>query len=585
MKQFMNETQPRHPLGSEAKILLASVFGPYAREDSYGSRRINPMELYENQITRVQGAFSLRMFHRSFSLLMIQENLEADCTVLDFPDLDRFIQEVSEHSYDIVGISGIVCNVGKVRKMCELIRQHLPRAKIVIGGHVTAIPDLEEQISADHIVRGDGIRWFREYLGEDPEKPVRHPAVHSGFGTRILGLSPKENPADQAAILIPSVGCPMGCNFCATSHFFGGKGKGVAFYEKAEELFSVMCSLEEKLKIRSFFVLDENFLLFRERAERLLELMEEHGKSWSFYVFSSANIIRSYPVETLVRFGIRWIWMGLEGKNSAYSKLRGADTRSLVRTLQSHGISVLGSSIIGLDDHTPENMNSVIDWAVSHDSDFHQFMLYTALPGTPLYRERLEQGTLFPPDELPYADIHGQYCFNYRHPSIVPGKETGYLLKAFGRDFETNGPSLARMIRTMLAGWKKHKNHPDPRVCKRIRRENRDLATVYAAVMWAICVWYRKDRTLRSKMEKILAALKEEFGWKARVAAPVLGLFVLIKIASESKKLERGWTYEPPTFYEKKPRSTPFPKGAIKSELISDPSSEEEAEAEVSSGA
>ncbi|HTZ40091.1 MAG TPA: hypothetical protein VMB77_08040, partial [Syntrophales bacterium] len=56
----------RHPRGTKARILLTSVFGPFARDDEYGSRRINPMELYHNQVTRLQGGFSLRMFHRSF---------------------------------------------------------------------------------------------------------------------------------------------------------------------------------------------------------------------------------------------------------------------------------------------------------------------------------------------------------------------------------------------------------------------------------------------------------------------------------------------------------------------------------------
>jgi hypothetical protein len=32
-----------HPLGSKAKVLLTSVFGPYARNDEYGSRAINSM--------------------------------------------------------------------------------------------------------------------------------------------------------------------------------------------------------------------------------------------------------------------------------------------------------------------------------------------------------------------------------------------------------------------------------------------------------------------------------------------------------------------------------------------------------------
>jgi hypothetical protein len=56
----------KHPKGSRARILLSSVFGPYAQDDEFGSRSINPMELYHNQVTRAQGSFSLRMFHRSW---------------------------------------------------------------------------------------------------------------------------------------------------------------------------------------------------------------------------------------------------------------------------------------------------------------------------------------------------------------------------------------------------------------------------------------------------------------------------------------------------------------------------------------
>ena len=115
-----------HPLGSRARVLLASVFGPYAQDDEYGSRTINPMELYHNQVSRVQGPFSLRMFHRSWGLMLIQANIDAPCALLDFPTLDRFIEEIRQNDYDIVGISSIAPNIGKVQKMCALIRQHLP---------------------------------------------------------------------------------------------------------------------------------------------------------------------------------------------------------------------------------------------------------------------------------------------------------------------------------------------------------------------------------------------------------------------------------------------------------------------------
>src|SRR3970040_1707511 len=117
-KRLMDCTSfPRHPLGTSARVLLSSVFGPYARDDEHGSRAINPMELYHNQVTRLQGPFSLRMFHRSWGLLLIQANLEAPTTLLDFPSLERFEEEIRSVAYDVVGISAILPNLGQVRRM------------------------------------------------------------------------------------------------------------------------------------------------------------------------------------------------------------------------------------------------------------------------------------------------------------------------------------------------------------------------------------------------------------------------------------------------------------------------------------
>src|SRR5436189_1827179 len=100
-----------HPLGSKARVLLSSVFGPYAQDDEFGSRTINPMELYHNQVTKSQGAFSLRRFHRSWGILMIQANISAPCTVMDFPTRAAFARELRDHHYDIVGISSIIVNI------------------------------------------------------------------------------------------------------------------------------------------------------------------------------------------------------------------------------------------------------------------------------------------------------------------------------------------------------------------------------------------------------------------------------------------------------------------------------------------
>ena len=539
-----------HPRGKKARVLLSSVFGPFAQDDIYGSRKINPMELYQNQVTREQGVYSLRMFHRSFGLMMIKENIEAPCTLLDFPSLERFDAELQNNRYDIIGISAILPNIGKVRKMCELIRAHQPRATIVVGGHIANKGGLSDIISADHIVKGEGVRWFRTYLGLDPDQPVKHPAVISGFKTRILGHTLRDKPGDTAAMLIPSVGCPLGCNFCSTSALFGGKGKSVNFFETGDELFAEMVRLEAKLAVKSFFIMDENFLFHRKRALRLLALMEEHDKSWALNVFSSARVLKSYTMEQLIGLGIGWVWMGLEGQQSPYAKLSGIDTRELVSELQANGIRVLGSSIIGLETHSPDNIDAVIDHAVSHKSVFHQFMLYTPIPGTPLYAQHRQAGTLFSEDKIAAADTHGQYRFNYAHRHIPAGDEEGYLRNAFRRDFHINGPSLARLQRVLLTGWQKYKHHPQARIRKRFAFEVDALRSSYAGAVWAMRRKYRQDAKLFAELSVLLRDIYKEFGWKTRLIAPVVGSYLLAAMQLEERRLDRGWTLEPDCFYE-----------------------------------
>ncbi len=545
-----NSVHPQHPKGTKSRVLLTSVFGPYAQDDAYGSRLINPMELYHNQVTRVQQGFSLRTFNRSWGLMLIQANIQAPCTLLDFPTEARFVEELKSREYDIIGISSIMTNLLKVRRMCKLIRKHQPNATIVIGGHIANLSVLPKYADVDHIVLGDGVRWMRRFLGENEHQPIRHPVVRANIGSRIMGVHLRNHPGDACATLIPSVGCPIGCNFCSTSAMFGGKGKFIEYYHSGNELYEIMCELESALNVKSFFVMDENFLLDRKRALELLERIEEKAKAWSLYVFSSANVLQKYTMEQLVALGVSWVWLGLEGKGSQYTKLSGTDTLKFVKKLQDHGIRVLGSSIIGLEDHTPENIDEAIEHAVSHNTEFHQFMLYTPIPGTPLFSEHEANETLKHLGDVSIADIHGQHVFNYHHPHIKDGQETEFLLRAFRRDFEVNGPSVVRIIRNVLRSWLKYKNYPDSRIRSRFAHEASNLPVRYAGVLWATRRQYRDNPQYVSQINELLQSLYGEFGWRSRLAAPIAGRYLYHKLQEQQRLLDSGWTYEPPTFYE-----------------------------------
>jgi hypothetical protein len=212
---------------------------------------------------------------------------------------------------------------------------------------------------------------------------------------------------------------------------------------------------------------------------------------------------------------------------------------------------VQGSTIIGLEHHTPDNIGEEIESAVGYQTDFHQFMLYTPVPGTPLYQEMADQGRLL--TDVDPADSHGQFKFNFRHAAISREESKSFLDWAFRRDFERNGPSLYRMCQTMLQGWQRYKDYPDPRVRERFAREVKKLSSAYNAALWVMEREFRKvNRGVSERIHQLRREVEKEFPVVARLTAASLGPFLLWSTRREEKRLASGRTYEPPTFVERR---------------------------------
>jgi hypothetical protein len=128
------------------------------------------------------------------------------------------------------------------------------RSKLSLLAGMLRSPGLESMIDADYVVRGEGISGMRRYLGEGERAAIRHPAIVSGLRIRIMGVRLPQRKGGTAATIIPAVACPMGATSAVLPPFWGGKGKFVNFYENGDELFDMMCQIESKLKVHSFFM-------------------------------------------------------------------------------------------------------------------------------------------------------------------------------------------------------------------------------------------------------------------------------------------------------------------------------------------
>ncbi len=454
------------------KLLLTSVFKPYGVDDEYG-RKENIMELYHNQITREQGIFSLRYNHRSFGLYLMAENIEYPAVVLDFPTMDRFIKEIKK-GYDYVGISFITPNFQKAKKMTELTRKHSPKTKIILGGHGTQIPDIEELIDCDYVARGEGVRWLRKLFNEKVDAPIKHPLIPSAENKRFMGIP----LMSKSGILLSGVGCPNRCRFCCTTHNF--KFEHIPFYQTGKELFDICLRMEKKFGCNDFFVMDENFLKNKKRAMELLDLMKKHDKAYYFGIFSSAETIMDFGIENVFELGVGFLWLGVESYLENYQKNQGIDMPKLFGDLRNHGVSVLASSILFQEHHTKENIWKEVEYMKALRPDFAQFMQLGPLPQTALYKEYKENGKLR--TDMPYEEWHGQHRIWFDHPNFTQ-KESQHILKeAFQRDFHDLGPSIMRMCDTYITGYEYTLRYQDPWKKKRNEKLKQDSRNFYSAI-------------------------------------------------------------------------------------------------------
>lgn len=482
------------------KILLSSVFGPYGVDDAYG-RKESTMELLHNQVTREQGLFSIRANQNSFGLYFLAENICAPTAVLDFPSEERFIKEIRK-GYDYVGISFIMPNFAKAKRMAELVREHAPQSRIILGGHGTSVPGIEGMIEHDHLCRGEGVKWLRRLLGEDPDRPFKHPNLPASFSKHVLGLPLKSD----TGVLIPGVGCPNACRFCCTSHFFGKQY--TPYFQSGKELFDVCVQVEKALGYQEFFVMDENFLKQPERAHELMHLMEQNDKLYRFNIFSSAETIAEAGVEFLARLGVTFVWIGVESKYEIYEKNQGLDLRSMIRELRDHGVSVLASGILFLEQHDQQTIWEDIKFLVGLEPDFAQFMELGPAPGTALYQDYETKGILR--KGVPFEDQHGQDQIWFDHPHFTPEDSARILREAFCYDYDTQGASLLRLCDTTIRGCQTLGRYDDPYMAKR-RALMRESASGLRPALGVLRKRAHNERA-RALAEAVIAKYEKELG-------------------------------------------------------------------------
>lgn len=139
-------------------------------------------------------------------------------------------------------------------------------------------------------------------------------------------------------------------------------------------------------------------------------------------------------LELMARSGCRYLLIGFESLSTpGLASIRKGfnrteEYRSLVAALHAHGISVQACFVLGLDPDTPAVFADTVEWVNALRIDIPRYSLYTAFPGTPLFRKLEAEGRILSrnwddydtmhvtvkPLQMSVAELHEGFRWTYR---------------------------------------------------------------------------------------------------------------------------------------------------------------------------
>jgi radical SAM superfamily enzyme YgiQ (UPF0313 family) len=316
------------------------------------------------------------------------------------------IEPPEAYTCDVVAISTLSAQAFEAYAAADRLRK--AGVRVVLGGlHASVCPE-EALAHAHYVVVGEGERVWPE-LVRSLESGRTLPRWDSAdFG--IVDVNELPTPRydllqgrDYNRFTVQTTrGCPWRCDFCASSVMLNHSYRKRATSHIVRDIAAI-----QRLVRHPFIEFaDDNTFVDKEWGKELCRQLAPLRFSW----FTETDISVADDVELLTlmrRARCRQVLIGLESPELSalegmelranWKAKRGPDYFSSLHRIQEHGITVNGCFILGLDRHTPDIFEAVLDFVESVPLYEVQITILTPFPGTPLYQRLEREGRLLHP--------------------------------------------------------------------------------------------------------------------------------------------------------------------------------------------
>ena len=164
-------------------------------------------------------------------------------------------------------------------------------------------------------------------------------------------------------------------------------------------------------------IIDEMFVLNPKHYVPLAQGLSElpFADELNIWAYARIDTVKEGHLALLRKAGIRWLALGIESasqfvRDGADKRYTNEDITSVVRAIQKAGINVIANYIFGLPDDGMASMRATLRMACDLNTEFANFYVAQAYPGSPLYDQAVNEGWTLPETWSGYS----QYGYDTR---------------------------------------------------------------------------------------------------------------------------------------------------------------------------
>ena len=394
-------------------------------------------------------------------ILKVASVLEREDVKVDFLDLsgvnnyldvvDNYIN--SSGSSNTFGITATTPQVPNAVKLCKIIKDRSPAAKVILGGpHVTlmnsaskrekkrgldkgnrATFDVESLSSIfDIVVCGDGEKAIFEALkidsgivdADDRKSPMF--LTNEDFSSLPM---PARHLVDidsykyfiedaRAVSLIAQLGCPFHCAFCS--------GRNSPFLRKirTRSIDSIIEEIDHLYKnhgFKGYMFYDDELNVNKGMVDlmnKLSDYQKENNVEFRLRGFVKAELFTDEQAAAMYRAGFRWLLTGFEsGDEKILKNIKKIatieDNTRCVEIAKRNNLKVKALMSIGHAGESRETVENTKNWLLEVKPDDFDCTIITTYPGSPYFDNAEKQDDIYVYSDPSNGDKLYQSSINY----------------------------------------------------------------------------------------------------------------------------------------------------------------------------